>query len=94
MGFETVAAGKNGLWELRMSLSTFFPLAVRPFGRPQAGRVCQIPRRCRARYPSGQSLADPELLKADWHWRLADEKFDIDGYIRQARVEASWSGGR
>ncbi|WP_416336873.1 AAA family ATPase [Escherichia coli] len=39
-----------------------------------------------------KAWADPELLKADWRRRLADEKFDIDGYIRQAQARVEVPG--
>ena len=89
MGFETVAAGKNGLWELKdvpvdvfSSRSQTIREAAGPDASAKSRDVAALDTR------QAKAWADPELLKADWHWRLADEKFDIDGYIRQARVEA------
>lgn len=91
MGFETVAAGKNGLWELKdvpvdvfSSRSQTIREAAGPDASAKSRDVAALDTR------QAKAWADPELLKADWHRRLADEKFDIDGYIRQAqaRVEA------
>lgn len=91
MGFETVAAGKNGLWELKdvpvdvfSSRSQTIREAAGPDASAKSRDVAALDTR------QAKAWADPELLKADWHRRLADEKFDIDDYIRQAqaRVEA------
>lgn len=91
MGFETVVAGKNGLWELKdvpvdvfSSRSQTIREAAGPDASAKSRDVAALDTR------QAKAWADPELLKADWHRRLADEKFDIDGYIRQAqaRVEA------
>ena len=91
MGFETVAAGKNGLWELRdvpvdvfSSRSQTIREAAGPDASAKSRDVAALDTR------QAKAWADPELLKADWRRRLAEEKFDIDGYIRQAqaRVEA------
>lgn len=41
MGFETVAAGKHGLWELKDVPVDVFLRAVRPSGRPP-GRTLQL----------------------------------------------------
>ncbi|HAJ7193939.1 TPA: conjugative transfer relaxase/helicase TraI [Escherichia coli] len=91
MGFETVAAGKNGLWELKDVPVDVFSSRSQAI-REAAGQDASAKSRDVAALDTRQAKAwaDPELLKADWHRRLADEKFDIDGYIRQAqaRVEA------
>ncbi len=90
MGFETVTAGKNGLWELKdvpvdvfSSRSQTIREAAGPDASAKSRDVAALDTR------QAKAWADPELLKADWRRRLADEKFDIDGYIRQvqARVE-------
>ncbi|HCN5385971.1 TPA: conjugative transfer relaxase/helicase TraI [Escherichia coli] len=90
MGFETVVAGKNGLWELKdvpvdvfSSRSQTIREAAGPDASAKSRDVAALDTR------QAKAWADPELLKADWRRRLADEKFDIDVYIRQvqARVE-------
>ncbi|MCN2897060.1 conjugative transfer relaxase/helicase TraI [Escherichia coli] len=91
MGFETVAAGKNGLWELKdvpVDVFSSRSQAIREAAGPDASAKSRDVAALDTR--QAKAWADPELLKADWHRRLADEKFDIDGYIRQAqaRVEA------
>ncbi|EMD8585480.1 conjugative transfer relaxase/helicase TraI [Escherichia coli] len=93
MGFETVAAGKNGLWELKdvpvdvfSSRSQTIREAAGPDASAKSRDVAALDTR------QAKAWADPELLKADWHRRLADEKFDIDGYIRQAKMRGAPSG--
>ncbi|EGX8917335.1 conjugative transfer relaxase/helicase TraI [Salmonella enterica subsp. enterica serovar Anatum] len=91
MGFETVAAGKNGLWELKdvpVDVFSSRSQAIREAAGPDASAKSRDVAALDTR--QAKAWADPELLKADWRRRLADEKFDIDGYIRQAqaRVEA------
>ncbi|HAG7842439.1 TPA: conjugative transfer relaxase/helicase TraI [Escherichia coli] len=88
MGFETVTAGKNGLWELKDVPVDVFSSRSQAI-REAAGLDASAKSRDVAALDTRQAKAwaDPELLKADWRRRLADEKFDIDGYIRQARVE-------
>lgn len=88
MGFETVTAGKNGLWELKdvpVDVFSSRSQAIREAAGPDASAKSRDVAALDTR--QAKAWADPELLKADWRRRLADEKFDIDGYIRQARVE-------
>lgn len=91
MGFETVAAGKHGLWELKdvpvnvfSSRSQAIREAVGPDASAKSRDVAALDTR------QAKAWADPDLLKADWRRRLTDEKFDIGNYISQAqaRVEA------
>ncbi|EPF3821675.1 conjugative transfer relaxase/helicase TraI [Escherichia coli] len=93
MGFETVAAGKNGLWELKdvpvdvfSSRSQTIREAAGPDVSAKSRDVAALDTR------QAKAWADPELLKADWRRRLADEKFDIDGYIRQAQARVEVPG--
>ncbi|HGU9386981.1 TPA: conjugative transfer relaxase/helicase TraI [Escherichia coli] len=93
MGFETVAAGKNGLWELKdvpvdvfSSRSQIIREAAGPDASAKSRDVAALDTR------QAKAWADPELLKADWRRRLADEKFDIDGYIRQAQARVEVPG--
>ncbi|EOS4437131.1 conjugative transfer relaxase/helicase TraI [Escherichia coli] len=93
MGFETVAAGKNGLWELKdvpvdvfSSRSQTIREAAGPDASAKSRDVAALDTR------QAKAWADPELLKADWRRRLADEKFDIDGYIRQAQARVEVPG--
>lgn len=93
LGYETVAAGKNGLWELK-------DVPVAPFStRSQAiseaaGLDASKKSRDVAALDTRQAKAwaDPELLKAEWRRRLTDEKFDIDNYIGQAQTRAEPPG--
>lgn len=85
MGFETVAAGKHGLWELKdvpvepfSTRSQAISEAAGPDASAKSRDVAALDTR------QAKAWADPELLKAEWHRRLTDEKFDIDSYIRQA----------
>lgn len=87
MGFETVAAGKNGLWELKdvpVDVFSSRSQAIREAAGPDASAKSRDVAALDTR--QAKAWADPELLKADWRRRLADEKFDIDGYIRQAQA--------
>ncbi|ELS0357091.1 conjugative transfer relaxase/helicase TraI [Escherichia coli] len=93
MGFETVAAGKNGLWELKdvpvdvfSSRSQTIREAAGPDASAKSRDVAALDTR------QAKAWADPDLLKADWRRRLADEKFDIDGYIRQAQARVEVPG--
>lgn len=85
MGFETVAAGKHGLWELKdvpvepfSTRSQAISEAAGPDASAKSRDVAALDTR------QAKAWADPELLKAEWRRRLTDEKFDIDSYIRQA----------
>ena len=85
MGFETVAAGKNGLWELKdvpVDVFSSRSQAIREVAGPDASSraldVAALDTR------QAKAWADPDLLKPEWRRRLTDEKFDIDSYIRQA----------
>ncbi|CAD6024506.1 conjugative transfer relaxase/helicase TraI [Escherichia coli] len=87
MGFETVTAGKNGLWELKdvpVDVFSSRSQAIREAAGPDASAKSRDVAALDTR--QAKAWADPELLKADWRRRLADEKFDIDGYIRQAQA--------
>ena len=85
LGYEAVAAGKNGLWELKdvpvvpfSTRSQAISDAAGPDASKKSRDVAALDTR------QAKAWADPELLKAEWRWRLTDEKFDIDSYIRQA----------
>ncbi|HHE0256806.1 TPA: conjugative transfer relaxase/helicase TraI [Yersinia enterocolitica] len=89
MGFETVTSGKNGLWEMRdvptevfSSRSQAINEAAGPDASAKSRDVAALDTR------QAKAWADPELLKADWHRRLVDEKFDIDGYVQLAQTRA------
>ncbi|HAZ3552497.1 TPA: conjugative transfer relaxase/helicase TraI [Escherichia coli] len=85
MGFETITAGKNGLWELKdvpVDVFSSRSQAIRDAAGPDASAKSRDVAALDTR--QAKAWADPELLKADWRRRLADEKFDIDSYIRQA----------
>ncbi|EHF2630481.1 conjugative transfer relaxase/helicase TraI [Salmonella enterica subsp. enterica serovar Panama] len=91
MGFETVAAGKHGLWELKgvpVDVFSSRSQAIREAAGPDASAKSRDVAALDTR--QAKAWADPDLLKADWRRRLTDEKFDIDNYISQAqgRVEA------
>ncbi|MEK9105885.1 conjugative transfer relaxase/helicase TraI [Escherichia coli] len=93
MGFETVAAGKNGLWELKdvpvdvfSSRSQTIREAAGPDASAKSRDVAALDTR------QAKAWADPDLLKADWRRRLTDEKFDIDGYISQAQAHVEVPG--
>ncbi|ECM2711819.1 conjugative transfer relaxase/helicase TraI [Salmonella enterica subsp. enterica serovar Typhimurium] len=93
MGFETVAAGKNGLWELKdvpVDVFSSRSQAIREVAGPEASAKSRDVAALDTR--QAKAWADPDLLKADWRRRLADEKFDIDGYISQAKMRAAPSG--
>lgn len=89
LGYETVAAGKNGLWELKdvpvapfSTRSQAISEAAGPDASKKSRDVAALDTR------QAKAWADPELLKAEWRRRLTDEKFDIDSYIRQADARA------
>ncbi|EDM9064695.1 conjugal transfer protein TraI [Salmonella enterica subsp. enterica serovar Give] len=91
MGFETVAAGKHGLWELKgvpVDVFSSRSQAIREAAGPDASAKSRDVAALDTR--QAKAWADPDLLKAGWRRRLTDEKFDIDNYISeaQARVEA------
>lgn len=91
LGYETVAAGKNGLWELKdVPVAPFSTRsqAISEVAGPDASKKSRDVAALDTR--QAKAWADPDLLKADWRRRLTDEKFDIDNYISlaQARVAA------
>ncbi|EOX5075677.1 conjugative transfer relaxase/helicase TraI domain-containing protein, partial [Escherichia coli] len=82
-----------GLWELKdvpvdvfSSRSQTIREAAGPDASAKSRDVAALDTR------QAKAWADPELLKADWRRRLADEKFDIDGYIRQAQARVEVPG--
>lgn len=81
LGYETVAAGKNGLWELKdvpiapfSTRSQAISEAAGPDASKKSRDVAVLDTR------QAKAWADPDLLKAEWRRRLTDEKFDIDIY--------------
>ncbi|HCC7128979.1 TPA: conjugative transfer relaxase/helicase TraI [Escherichia coli] len=93
MGFETVAAGKNGLWELKdvpVDVFSSRSQAIREAAGPDASAKSRDVAALDTR--QAKAWADPELLKADWRRRLTEEKFDIDNYISQAQTRAEPPG--
>ncbi|MHC0026576.1 conjugative transfer relaxase/helicase TraI [Enterobacter vonholyi] len=85
LGYETVTAGKNGLWELKdVPVAAFSTRsqAISEAAGPDASKKSRDVAALDTR--QAKAWADPELLKAEWRRRLTDEKFDIDNYIRQA----------
>ncbi|MDX9500318.1 conjugative transfer relaxase/helicase TraI [Salmonella enterica] len=93
MGFETVAAGKHGLWELKdvpVDIFSSRSQAIREAAGPDASAKSRDVAALDTR--QAKAWADPDLLKADWRRRLTDEKFDIDTYISQAQTRADLSG--
>ncbi|ENE8081240.1 conjugative transfer relaxase/helicase TraI [Salmonella enterica] len=93
LGYETVAAGKNGLWELKdvpvapfSTRSQAISEAAGPDASKKSRDVAALDTR------QAKAWADPDLLKAEWRRRLTDEKFDIDNYIGQAQTRAEPSG--
>jgi len=93
LGYETVAAGKNGLWELKdvpvapfSTRSQAISEAAGPDASKKSRDVAALDTR------QAKAWADPELLKAEWRRRLTDEKFDIDNYISQAQTRAEPPG--
>lgn len=93
MGFETVAVGKNGLWELKDVPVDVFSSRSQAI-REAAGPDASAKSRDVAAFDTRQAKAwaDPELLKADWRRRLTEEKFDIDNYISQAQTRLEVPG--
>ncbi|MHA3928333.1 conjugative transfer relaxase/helicase TraI [Klebsiella oxytoca] len=93
MGFETVAAGKHGLWELKdvpVDVFSSRSQAIREAAGPDASAKSRDVAALDTR--QAKAWADPELLKAEWRRRLTDEKFDIDNYIGQAQTRAEPPG--
>ncbi|EFO5843561.1 conjugative transfer relaxase/helicase TraI [Salmonella enterica] len=93
LGYETVAAGKNGLWELKdvpvapfSTRSQAISEAAGPDVSKKSRDVAALDTR------QAKAWADPDLLKAEWRRRLTDEKFDIDNYIGQAQTRAEPPG--
>lgn len=93
LGYETVAAGKNGLWELKdvpvapfSTRSQVISEAAGPDASKKSRDVAALDTR------QAKAWADPGLLKAEWRRRLTDEKFDIDNYIGQAQTRAEPPG--
>lgn len=93
LGYETVAAGKNGLWELKdvpvapfSTRSQAISEAAGPDASKKSRDVAALDTR------QAKAWADPDLLKAEWCRRLTDEKFDIDNYIGQAQTRAEPPG--
>ncbi|EPV7161813.1 conjugative transfer relaxase/helicase TraI [Shigella flexneri] len=93
LGYETVAAGKNGLWELKdvpvapfSTRSQAISEAAGPDASKKSRDVAALDTR------QAKAWADPDLLKAEWRRRLTDEKFDIDNYIGQAQTRAEPPG--
>lgn len=93
MGFETVAAGKHGLWELKdvpVDVFSSRSQAIRKAAGPDASAKSRDVAALDTR--QAKAWADPDLLKADWRRRLTDEKFDIGHYISQAQARAEAPG--
>ncbi|EBS1326630.1 conjugative transfer relaxase/helicase TraI [Salmonella enterica subsp. enterica serovar Muenchen] len=93
MGFETVAAGKHGLWELKdvpVDIFSSRSQAIREATGPDASAKSRDVAALNTR--QAKAWADPDLLKADWRRRLTDEKFDIGHYISQAQARVEVSG--
>lgn len=93
LGYETVAAGKNGLWELKDVPVTPFSTrsqAISEAAGPDASKKSRDVAALDTR--QAKAWADPDLLKADWRRRLTDEKFDIGHYISQAQARAEVPG--
>ncbi|EKF5089319.1 conjugative transfer relaxase/helicase TraI [Salmonella enterica] len=93
MGFETVAAGKHGLWELKdvpVDIFSSRSQAIREAAGPDASAKSRDVAVLDTR--QAKAWADPDLLKAEWCRRLTDEKFDIDNYIGQAQRRAEPPG--
>lgn len=93
LGYETVAAGKNGLWELKdVPVAPFSTRsqAISEAAGPDASKKSRDAAALDTR--QAKAWADPDLLKAEWRRRLADEKFDIDNYISQAQARVEISG--
>lgn len=93
LGYETVTAGKNGLWELKdvpvapfSTRSQAISEAAGPDATKKSRDVAALDTR------QAKAWADPDLLKAEWRRRLTDEKFDIDNYIGQAQTRAEPPG--
>lgn len=90
LGYETVAAGKNGLWELKgVPVAPFSSRSqtIREAAGPDASKKSRDVAALNTR--QAKAWADPELLKADWRRQLTDVKFDIDNYISEAQARAA-----
>lgn len=90
MGFETVAAGKNGLWELKdvpVGVFSSRSQAIREAAGPDASKKSRDVAALDTR--QAKAWADPDLLRTDWRRRLTEEKFDIDHYVSQAQARAA-----
>ncbi|EPE5170233.1 relaxase domain-containing protein, partial [Yersinia enterocolitica] len=93
MGFETVSAGKHGLWELKevptepfSSRSQAINEAAGPGASAKSRDVAALDTR------QAKAWADPDLLKAAWRNRLKAERFDMEDYRHQAAEKvASYS---
>ncbi|EDV5429270.1 conjugative transfer relaxase/helicase TraI [Salmonella enterica subsp. enterica] len=93
LGYETVAAGKNGLWELKdVPVAPFSTRsqAISEAAGPDASKKTRDVAALDTR--QAKAWADPDLLKAEWRRRLTDEKFDIDNYIGQVQTRAEPPG--
>ncbi|EGC2142097.1 conjugative transfer relaxase/helicase TraI [Salmonella enterica] len=93
MGFETVEAGKHGLWELKdvpVDIFSSRSQAIRKAAGPDASAKSRDVAALDTR--QAKAWADPDLLKAEWRRRLTDEKFDIGHYISQAQARVEVSG--
>lgn len=93
MGFETVAAGKHGLWELKdvpVDIFSSRSQAIREAAGPDASAKSRDVAALDTR--QAKAWADPDLLKDDWRRRLTDEKFDIGHYISQAQARVEITG--
>ncbi|EBA1842041.1 conjugative transfer relaxase/helicase TraI [Salmonella enterica] len=93
LGYETVAAGKNGLWELKdvpVDIFSSRSQAIREAAGPDASAKSRDVAALDTR--QAKAWADPDLLKAEWRRRLTDEKFDINNYIGQAQTRAEPPG--
>ncbi len=93
LGYETVAAGKNGLWELKDVPVAPFSTRSQAIGEaagPDASKKSRDVAALDTR--QAKAWADPDLLKAEWRRRLTDEKFDIDNYIGQAQTRVEPPG--
>ena len=90
MGFETVAAGKHDLWELKdvpvepfSSRSQAITEAAGPDASAKARDVAALDTR------QAKAWADPDLLRADWQRRLTERQFDPATYAQEAATRAT-----
>ncbi|EDQ4123813.1 conjugative relaxase, partial [Salmonella enterica subsp. enterica serovar Sandiego] len=73
MGFETVEAGKHGLWELKdvpVDIFSSRSQAIRKAAGPDASAKSRDVAALDTR--QAKAWADPDLLKAEWRRRLTD----------------------